>query len=303
MELFLSYSRKDSAMGDRIRTDLEAAGHNVWLDRDDIRGGEQWRTSIAEGIGKADRVVLLISPHSMASDNVGREVSLAEDLEKPIIPLLMEPSDIPAGFQYLLAGIHYIEFEGRPYSTALAELVEDLGRAGAQKPSSTPGVPVTPRGRAWLIYAAVAVVVVASILIFRPDNSADPTTLSVEVPPAASWPNQANWIDTGVPLEAGQVVDIAAEGEATHDGVTETGPAGDPNPDVRPFNLAELPDDNHNALVGRIGPTGAPFLIGEQRTFTADSAGVLYLGVNDQGVQNNTGFYVASITVTPEPDG
>jgi hypothetical protein len=104
-------------------------------------------------------------------------------------------------------------------------------------------------------------------------------------------------------LEVGQVVDIAADGQATHNGVTETGPAGDPNPDLRPFNLAELPDDNHNALVGRIGATGVPFIVGEQLTFTADSAGVLYLGVNDQDVQTNTGFYVAAITVPPATDG
>jgi hypothetical protein len=85
--------------------------------------------------------------------------------------------------------------------------------------------------------------------------------------------------------------------------VTETEPACDPNPDIKPFNLAELPDDNHNALVGSIYARGVPFMVGEQLTFTADSAGVLYPGVNDQRVANNTGSYVAAVTVTPATDG
>ncbi len=128
MELFLSYSRSDSATGDRLRADLEAAGHHVWLDRDDIRGGEQWRASIANGIAAADRILLLMSPASLQSENVAREVSIADDLNKPILPLVLEDSEVPAEFQFLLAGVQTITFEGRAYKSALDELLRDLER-------------------------------------------------------------------------------------------------------------------------------------------------------------------------------
>jgi len=130
-----------------------------------------------------------------------------------------------------------------------------------------------------------------------------PVVETIDVPPDGAWPGQANWIDTGITLEVGERIEIDAEGEATHDGgASWSGPNGDTNGDVR-FNLAEFPLDNHNALVGRIGGDGVPFLIGEHASFAVDNAGTLYLGVNDQGVENNGGQYVASIAVTPVPTG
>jgi hypothetical protein len=131
-----------------------------------------------------------------------------------------------------------------------------------------------------------------------------PLVETVDVPPDGAWPGQANWIDTGIRLEVGELIEIDAEGEATHDGgASWSGPAGDTNDDKRQYNLAEFPLDNHNALVGRIGGDGIPFLIGEHASFAVDNAGTLYLGVNDQGVENNAGQYVVTIAVTPAATG
>ena len=44
--VFLSYSREDASTADQIRSALEAAGHNVWVDTARIQGGDQWRASI-----------------------------------------------------------------------------------------------------------------------------------------------------------------------------------------------------------------------------------------------------------------
>ncbi|MGH8873084.1 MAG: hypothetical protein ACRDWS_14060, partial [Acidimicrobiia bacterium] len=141
-----------------------------------------------------------------------------------------------------------------------------------------------------------------STAVTRSSTLPAPLVHSVEVPPDGVWPGQVNWIDTGIRLERGDLVEIVAVGEATHEGTVWSGPDGDPEPGRRRFNLPELPTDNHNAMVGRVGD-GDPFLVGDSLTFTADADGVFYLGVNDQGVENNTGQYVASITVTPSvPD-
>jgi hypothetical protein len=78
------------------------------------------------GIANADRVLLLVSPHSMQSQNVAREISVADDHGKPILPIVIESSEIPAGFQYLLSGVQEVRFEGRPCDSTLAELLEDL---------------------------------------------------------------------------------------------------------------------------------------------------------------------------------
>ena len=103
--LFVSYSRRDSEITKWLVADLEQAGYGVWRDTDDIRGGEKWRRSIVEGLRGSRVVVVLVSPHSVASANVERELSLAQDAGTQIIPVLIAPAAIPDAFQYLLAGV------------------------------------------------------------------------------------------------------------------------------------------------------------------------------------------------------
>jgi len=72
VRLFVSYSRTDAQFVDRLTAALEADGHDVWVDTEDIVGSEQWRASIVAGVQRADAVLLLVSPRSMASPNVER---------------------------------------------------------------------------------------------------------------------------------------------------------------------------------------------------------------------------------------
>ena len=48
--LFISYSRRDTKVVDRLVRKLEIVGHDVWLDREDIQGGALWRQQIVRGI-------------------------------------------------------------------------------------------------------------------------------------------------------------------------------------------------------------------------------------------------------------
>ena len=102
------------------------------------------------------------------------------------------------------------------------------------------------------------------------------------------------FVDTGIELAVGDHVEIVARGEAESGGGT-SGPEGDPNPDYR---SASIIDGGHNALIAKIGLRGDPFLVAQRLTFDAEEAGPLFLGVNDTGVDNNSGAYVADITVS-----
>ena len=55
-------------------------------------------------------------------------------------------------------------------------------------------------------------------------------------------------------------------------------------------------DARHAALIGKVGD-GQLFLIGSHRTFTALGPGRLYLGINDAGVDNNSGAFKARVRV------
>jgi hypothetical protein len=49
-------------------------------------------------------------------------------------------------------------------------------------------------------------------------------------------------------------------------------------------------------LIGRIGTTGAPFAIGTGVPVTVPAAGQLFLGINDDGFEDNVGEFRVEIT-------
>ena len=120
-------------------------------------------------------------------------------------------------------------------------------------------------------------------------TSTEPRTEQVTVDSTRSF------VDTGIELAAGDEVEIEASGRSFHGGGSSSGPEGDSDPGLRQFNV--LADANHNALIGKIGPSGTAFLVGAKLNFTADEDGPLILGVNDTGVNNNSGAYAVTIKV------
>ena len=76
MSIFLSYSRRDADLANRLYQDLQARGLQVWMDRDAIQAGTLWRTSIVDGIRNCRVFLLVVSTASQQSSNVAKEVSL-----------------------------------------------------------------------------------------------------------------------------------------------------------------------------------------------------------------------------------
>ncbi len=123
--VFISYSRQDTKTVDIIVSRLKSDGFEVWLDRASIKGGDLWTVAIVEAIDTADSFVLMLSPNSTGSDNVRKEVQLAQDAKRKIFPLLLAAVTLPAQFRYQLAGVQIIDYAGNP-ETKYRELVEVL---------------------------------------------------------------------------------------------------------------------------------------------------------------------------------
>jgi hypothetical protein len=86
--LFISYSRQDTTAIDPLAKSLEAAGHTVWIDRSVIEVGSRWQAEIVRGIERADVFLLMLTPASVQSENVERE------LGSSMVPLLRRGSGI-----------------------------------------------------------------------------------------------------------------------------------------------------------------------------------------------------------------
>lgn len=49
--IFMSYGHDEyGALAERIRADLEARGHEVWFDKDQLRPGVDWEARIEQGL-------------------------------------------------------------------------------------------------------------------------------------------------------------------------------------------------------------------------------------------------------------
>jgi hypothetical protein len=130
-EIFISYSRLDSEFVNRLIGELDSKGLKVWIDRDDIEGGEKWRAAIVQAISLCRAFLLILSPNSANSRNVSTELTLAENKERRIIPIIYQACDIPDGMQYQLAELQRIDFT-QSYEEAIKRLIRVLTRATEQ---------------------------------------------------------------------------------------------------------------------------------------------------------------------------
>src|SRR4029450_10000824 len=111
---------------DRLIHELEARGFDAWVDREDIRGGTAWRASISQAMRQCQAVIVLLSPPSPPSENVAKELSLADHHKRPIIPISLEPCAIPAALEFQLAGLQIIEFTQAGFSDSVDKVVQAL---------------------------------------------------------------------------------------------------------------------------------------------------------------------------------
>ncbi len=78
---FISYSTKDQEFADRLYADLQAKGVRCWFAPHDIKGGRKIHEQIDEAIRVHDKLLLILSESSMASDWVGTEIADARERE------------------------------------------------------------------------------------------------------------------------------------------------------------------------------------------------------------------------------
>ena len=134
--VFVSYSRKDSKTVDQIVARLTAEGLEVWIDREEIKAGELWRTQIVEAIDTCDAFILMLSCNSVVSDNVRKEIDLAQDSGRNIFVMKFNEAKLPAEIRYQLAGLQFIDLQLLGFDKAVSglsnTLKEQLKPAGKQ---------------------------------------------------------------------------------------------------------------------------------------------------------------------------
>jgi hypothetical protein len=79
---FISYSTKNQDTADRIYADLQANAVRCWLASEDLKIGDRFRQRIDESIHVHDKLLLILSQHSVRSPWVQDEVEAALERER-----------------------------------------------------------------------------------------------------------------------------------------------------------------------------------------------------------------------------
>src|SRR5207248_4388442 len=79
---FISYSSKDDAFARRLYADLQSNNVRCWFAPEDLKWGAITQLGIDEAIHLHDKLLLILSKHSIASGWVEREVKTALTREK-----------------------------------------------------------------------------------------------------------------------------------------------------------------------------------------------------------------------------
>jgi hypothetical protein len=96
------------------------------------------------------------------------------------------------------------------------------------------------------------------------------------------------WTDTGIDVRAGQQIFFSSQGESRWGRDRRDGAEGERNSPMNPNR--PLPDRPAAALIGRIGDRNQVFFIGaDSGPFRARDNGRLYLGINDDVLEDNSG--------------
>ena len=183
-EVFISYGSADRERIQDLVTRLRQAGVTVWIDEAGIEGAAMWSQEIVSAINNCNILILAISTNSAQSKNVVRELALASEDDKTILPVFIEPTEIPESMKYQLAGIQRVEyFEGNE-DESIGGVLRALKRLGISTDGDSENqalgqVPASkPQGKAKspaLALAAIAVVALLALVFILKPGDGQPT--------------------------------------------------------------------------------------------------------------------------------
>nr|XP_054769399.1 LOW QUALITY PROTEIN: uncharacterized protein LOC129277217 [Lytechinus pictus] len=110
--VFLSYQWDHQPEVKAIRKHLEMAGFPCWMDIGQMGGGDQLFAKISQGMRTSKVVLCMVTEKYSNSENCNKEVNLANLLNKPIIPILIDQTQWPpqGAMSMLFAQLLYIQF-------------------------------------------------------------------------------------------------------------------------------------------------------------------------------------------------
>lgn len=121
-DIFISYSRQDIEVVDKICKHLEANGITYFRDIFDIAISNIFPQTLADGILSSKLVLFIASQHSFASNYTSKEVTFAYQNHITILPLAVDDTPMPTRYSFMFSDVQCLSLTNTP----IQRLMEDI---------------------------------------------------------------------------------------------------------------------------------------------------------------------------------
>jgi hypothetical protein len=146
-QVFVSHATENADIAQRVVAALKAGGVGIWIAPDSIPPGVAYNEAIVAGLRASDTLAVLVSKAANASKHVAREVALADDQGKRILPVRIEPVEPSDGLAYYLNLPQWVEWHSHG-AAALAPVIAMLGGLPQPAPVRPPVASASPVNQA-----------------------------------------------------------------------------------------------------------------------------------------------------------
>jgi hypothetical protein len=133
--LFVSYARADSDRVYPMVEALEQRGVSVWMDRS-LTTGNDWVSELEARLIRCRGVMAFISTSFVASKHCGRELRVADALNRSIIPVVLQEAELfGSGLGFILSSIQRVD---AARDSSLSSLLGAIGTLAPETLSRSP---------------------------------------------------------------------------------------------------------------------------------------------------------------------
>jgi hypothetical protein len=134
-DVFVSHSSADASVANEIVSGLEARAVSCWIAPRDVQPGPTFAAALYSAIESAPVFVVLMSAAANKSDHIARELAIADQMSKIVVPVRLEEFVATGAFCYYTRAAHFYRWHHAP-EEVLARIAEQVQTA--RKPEGRP---------------------------------------------------------------------------------------------------------------------------------------------------------------------
>ncbi len=124
-EVFISYKAEEFDEANWVKSTLENNGISCWMAPASIPGGSSYAVEIPNAIRQAKIFVLILSSKSQSSQWVSKEVDLAINEGKIVLPFMLENCTLKDDFNFYLTNVQrYTAYENK--AAAIEKMLNEI---------------------------------------------------------------------------------------------------------------------------------------------------------------------------------